>query len=203
MKNLTILLLIILIGCSKENNSIIISNPRSEITLNVEKSNSDNNYLSKVKSVFYIDKSSKWIESSNDSVDIYKGKRFGLELENGDTIKMEISFRKRELKELLYLKDNALPYYLREWDYKRFEDESLFYKNFDQALIEFGGNVLYFPKQNENFKTVNVQKAFESGLEKSYIEINFSGIAYGYYDPSGQFAPVYTITNGHFKGIIE
>ncbi|MFA5328936.1 MAG: hypothetical protein WC384_14180 [Prolixibacteraceae bacterium] len=210
MKNLTILLLMMLIGCSKENNSNIISNPSAEITLNIEKSNSENNYLSKAKNVFNINKSSKWVGSSdtlsqpNDSVFISRGKRFRLELENGDTIEIEISFQKRELKELLYLKDNVLPVYLREWDYKRFEDEeSLFYKNFDEARIDFGSNGLYFLKQNENFKIVNVQKAFETGLEKSYIEINFSGIAYGWYDPRGEFAPVYTITNGHFKGILE
>ncbi len=210
MKNLTILLLIMFIGCSKDNNSNIISNPSVEITLNVEISNSDNNYSSKVKSVFNINKYSSWFYTSdtlnqpNDSIFLSRGKEFGLELENGDTIKIEFRFQKRELKDLLYLKDNGLPVYFKGWDYKNFEDEkSLFYNNFDEAIVNFGSNGLYFLKQNENFKIVNVQKAFETGVEKSYIEINFSGIAYGWYDPSGEFAPVYTITNGHFKGIIE
>ena len=210
MKNLTFLFLVLLFGCSNKNDSNLISDPKTEIFLNVQKTNSENDYSTSVRSVYYIDKSSGWINGVDtsgqltDNVSVSISKRYGLILENSDTIEMKIILRKIESKELLVLKDTTLPGTGITWDYKNFEDKkSLFYEDFDEAVIDLGANGLDFSKPNENFKTVNVLKASEQGIEKSYVEINFAGIAYGWYDPSGEHMPVYTLKDGEFRGILE
>jgi hypothetical protein len=41
------------------------------------------------------------------------------------------------------------------------------------------------------------------GIEKNYITMNFTGPAFGAFDPTGEYQEVYTLTNGIFKGVME
>ena len=92
----------------------------------------------------------------------------------------------------------------RNWDYKFFENEvNNFYNNFDEARVVINNNVIFHLHNNDNFNIENIEKVVANGLEKSLVKIKFSGLAYGWYDPNGEYQEVYKITDGTYKGIIE
>lgn len=209
MRIIAIVFLAALTSCIHEmdDKNYVISNPNNFISFEVIQTNSDHNFTSKVKKFDYISKSSfsETLNSkSEDSVLIWKHKKFKLELENGDTLSFEIGFQQEESANLVKLEKVTPAFHSDNWDYKTFEDEKeRFYKGFNIATISLTYNYLAFSNVDSNFKIINVVKVKENKVEKTYIEATFSGKAFGYYDPTGEYMPVLEIKNGVFKGIIE
>lgn len=77
----------------------------------------------------------------------------------------------------------------------------LFYNNFDEVRLDFGSHALLYMQPNEYFKIEKVLRVKDQGAEKNYIEISFSGMTYPWYSTDN--LPIYSISAGSFKGVLE
>ena len=204
MKNICILLSLAFAGCAVKNDSDLIQNPVTQISFTVEQSNVSKSFKSQVKNSYFVSQSSGvHRHSQKDSVYISRGKTYKLVLENNDTISMNLWFQKWESTKLLNLVDTFSSSFDQKWTYKSLENEkTFFYNKFDEVRLDFGSHALWYSKPNENFKINKVISVKEQGVEKNYIEISFSGMTYLWY-PGPDNLPVYTITGGYFKGILN
>lgn len=193
-------------SCSKNDANQIKIDPDNEISFQVKLINTDENFVSKAKSLKVKHKSAGWFRNDTGKIDLWRYIGFDLELENGKILELNFSYSKNEVDEnLLLLEDEDLLYGRKNWDYKSFEIEtSNFYKSFDSFSVGISNNGQYisYGQESLDFSFVNSEKVLLNGLEKSYITIEFQGDAYGLHDPDGT-SGVYKITNGTFKGVIE
>jgi len=191
-------------GCSQED-SLLITNSPNQLSFQVEKLNSDDNFNTSVKSFESKVKSAGWKLNPDGKIQLTREIVFEVKLENGQSVEFGFWFIKYETDEnTLILMDENLNYRERNWDYVSTEvEESNFFQEFDEARVMINANVIFHHETNENFKIESIEPTAIDGKEKSYITINFHGVAYGYYDPTGEYAEVYKLTNGIFKGVIE
>ena len=178
----------------------------NEISFNIEKTNSQANFKASAVSSSLVKKLSGWQLNNDSTIDLTREAQYKIFLDNGDTINFSIWLMKRnENSTLLNLEDEELHYWKRNWDYKNFDDEvNNLYHDFDEArLIINQGHVIFHEKENELFDILNVQEVIVGSKAKSYITINFSGRALGFYDPTGENLANYILTNGALKGFIE
>ena len=204
MKTNWLLLIVILASCANNKDPEIIPDLSTKISFTVEQSSPAKTFKSRVKSVYFISKSTAVHSHYNnrDSVYISRGKKYGLVLENNDTITMQLWFQKFESTKLLYLLDTLSSWNKQKWTYKSLEDEKLlFYNKFDEVRINFGSHVLRYGEPGGYFKIENVIKVREQGEDKNYLEISFNGKTYPLYPINP--LPVYTISDGSFKGILD
>lgn len=196
--------LLIAVGCSEKEVSPII-NPSLEIELDIEKSNSDNNYTSKAVEISTKSKSSGWQVSNDGIAQLTREIMFDLTLENGEKLEFGFWLIKYETDtSLLDLIDADLYYRARRWNYKSLEDEKeKFYGEFDEARVLVNSNVIFYEKPDQGFEVSSVKSATIDGESKSYLTIRFSGTAFGWYDPEGAYQEVYSLNNGVFSGAIE
>lgn len=191
-------------ACDSDNGDII--NPIDEVSFQVERSNSDNNYISNTQEVTLKGKSSYWSTNTSGEMGvIYKEASYDITLENGEIVVFGLWFAKhQEDANLLVLEDeNETGFTGENWDYLSSEIEAEnFYKNCSDIRITIDNNVI-FTESNSDNDIVEVETAMVDGIEKSYITVDFTGSAFGWYDPDGTFQEVYTFTNGMFKGVIE
>lgn len=206
--NLTLLLLSVclFLGCNQDEISPITDSD-FEINFELEHSNSPEDFTTRVENIIAHSKTSRW--SFYDYVDqfsLIKEIEFDLNLENGVEVRFGIWFKKYEPnQEPLILEDeNTLRFWgERDWDYLSTEiEKDNFYREFDEARITVNNTVIFHGQINDDFDVVKVDPVVVNGEEKSYITLNFSGKAYGWYDPLRQNS-YYKISNGVFKGILE
>ncbi len=180
-----------------------VSNPPDGVSFQIEKTNSTNNYITNTNIAVLNQKSSNWSKFySNNLHYIRKGIMYDLTLENGETITFGLEFIKDDPNSDLLILDGTGNSGFN-WDYLSSQTEAIdFYQNSDLRVHIGDYNVIWLGKTSES-NIVTVETILENGIEKSHITINFNGSARGYYDPNGEYMPVYNITNGVFRGVIE
>ncbi|MFY0627911.1 MAG: hypothetical protein JXR07_16550 [Reichenbachiella sp.] len=199
-----LVLLIFILGCSEEDNSPRID-PPNEIGFQIEQRNSNNDFISNAENIEIQYKSSRWGLNVDGEIRLTREVMFNVGLENGETIEFGFWFMKNETSENdLTLRGEDLDNEDRSWDYVSTDAElKRFYQDFDEARLLVNYNVMFHNESNENFEVISIEQATVNGEHKSFVTIEFSGIAFGWYDPTGEFQEVYEITDGVFKGIIE
>lgn len=137
---------------------------------------------------------------------IFKEAHYDVTLENGEMIKFTLTFKKFKVdKELLSLEPDSTIFYHDgvNWDYISSEKEAEdFYRN-GTVNIFVNGNGIFTHPGNEYLNVLNIEPVIQNGVEKSYLTIDFHGVAKQFYDPHGTTNPVYELTNGRFQGVIE
>lgn len=178
----------------------------TEINFDITRSNSDNNYSSSAEKIVGPIRKESRFHYGIDSVELIQEISFDILLENNDTLSFGFWLIKREDRQLINLGPYD-PVYNRgeEWDYINFSDEvENFYYDFKEARILLNNNVIFQIGSSDNlFKVVNAREVLIEGEKKTYLEVNFEGTAYGWYDPSGIAQEVFKISKGVFKGVIE
>lgn len=92
----------------------------------------------------------------------------------------------------------------RNWDYLTAEVKiANFYQNFDEARVLINNNVTFHSEMNDAFKILKAETVTDNSQEKTYLTIEFNGMAYGWYDPKGEYQEVYEVIDGVFSGMIE
>ncbi len=195
------LLLVLLSSCIQEEEDIIISNPKLVLSFEYLMADGDGKAYTKVNTSEVNRRGAFWYgytpygsEPIHD-IQLSKSIYFKLQSESGDSLHIELSQRATEADaELLVLEDTEENSWERAWDYKSTETEiENFWKRPFWSLII--NNTYLVP---EVFEVVKAQKVLFDGVEKTYLEIRFSGETTGFYG-----APGYIIKNGRFKGVIE
>ncbi len=195
---------VILNGCSQK--CVLPAEDTSpQITFQVEKINSDQGFVTSTKSISLKSKTSGWRLDTEGKIYLTREVMYDLLLENGEEIEFGIWFTKQENDlNLLILENEDQNFWERNWDYVSIEEEAInFYQGFDESRIMINNNVIFHQQVNDNFNIISVESVEVDGQEKSLLTLSFSGEAFGYYDPKGEYQEVYKILNGVFKGVIE
>jgi hypothetical protein len=204
MKKIILLLLtgLFSVSCDNSYDDEIIT-PPDGVSFQIEKTNSTNNYITSTNIATLNQKSSNWSKFYSNNLEyIRKGIMYDLTLENGETITFGLEFIKDDPNSDLLILDGTGNSGFN-WDYLSSQTEVIdFYQNSDVSVHIGEYNVIWLGNTNES-NIVTVETILENGIEKSHITINFNGSARGYYDPNGEYMPVYNITNGVFRGVIE
>ena len=191
------LFLCMIIACSQNPASPDLDST-TDISFNISKTNSDNDFTSTV-SVFRFKKNyHSWSLKQDGAIDIHKENIYEVTLDNGETIEFGIWFSKQN-------EDTAYVNYSpdKSWSYKNAEfEKERFFHDFDEARILIGDNVIFYLTENDAFVISDIQKVADKE-PKNHISVNFKGRATGFYDPQGIYSPVYTIDEGRFRGILE
>ena len=195
----SLLLLALMSSCIEEEDEIMISNPKSEVYFEYSMANTDDDSSYKVYSSDVIRRSSSWLGFGDWGGDLEKSIHFTAKSGSGDTLSIAITQRGSESnRELLELRDEDKNYWERSWNYKSTETEIQNFWYRPGGYISINGT--YF--KASRFEVVSAKSVFVDGVEKTYLEIRFSGEAFGFYDPYKQY-PGYIIKNGRFRGVIE
>lgn len=190
-------------ACEKDR---IEDMPAASVHFDIERSNSTDDYSETVTNVLRPAQKISRFRYGTDSVMIIREIQFNLRLSNGDSLDFGFWMIAYESPELLILGEYDAKYHHgEEWDYLSYDTEvSDFYKGFREARILVNSNVIFIDSpQNDKFEIVRAEEVFIDGKFKTYLEIEFEGEAYGWYDPLGMYQEVYRITNGVFKGFLE
>lgn len=203
---LPIVLGLFFLSCNSDDNVLEV-NSEHEISFEIEKTNSDSNFVSKVKSIELNQKLSAWIKGDQGNMNyIVKGAYYDITLENGEIIEFGISFRSynENVDELTFDKEEESLKRGSNWDYKSSEKEAEnFYRNSD---VFFFVNLNRFStnSNSDNLNALNIETVMIDGVEKSLLTIDFQNvIAEGVADELGTPREIYKLTNGYYQGIIE
>ncbi|MFN3404871.1 MAG: hypothetical protein ACK40G_12300 [Cytophagaceae bacterium] len=175
----------------------------TSISFGAERSNSVENYTSKVSSFVLKNKGTGWLLNSENKIELTREVEYTVQLENGHIITFGFWFIKREMddSQLILLDHDSLSYN-RRWNYITTDLETeRFYKGFDEARVLVNNNVIFHNSPNENFK-IETEKVIVNNKQQSYVTIYFQGTAYGFYDPFGEFQEVFHFSGGTYKGIL-
>jgi len=191
------ILLGLLFSCSKSPLSPDFKS-ETEIYFNINKSNSDNDYLSSVRTFSFKKTRHYWYLNSDGSIHISKENDYEITLDNGETIDFGIWFSKHK-EDTSYINFNSD----RNWKYKnpKFENER-FFNGFNEARILIDNTVIFYSASNDSFEICSV-RMISVNEPKNYVNIKFHGKATGWYDPEGKYSPFYLIDQGIFRGILE
>ncbi len=193
-------------ACDSDNNLEEIINPPTEMSFQVEKTNSENNFSSNVQSFDFKQKSSHWTKTTEGDMSvIVKEILYDVSLENGEVIEFGLWFAKFDGNEdLLNLElDGPNEYHGSNWDYISSETEATdFYSNCEIRIL-VNNNVIFTHANNEDLNIIEVNPVIVDGEEKSFLAIDFYGSARGWYDPEGIYQPVYELVGGYFEGVVE
>jgi len=205
-------------GCKKKDNTII--DPSTEISFSIEKTNSDKDYGSEIQRFSLKQKSERWsLNTFEELSHLSREIIYDVELQNGETIVFGFDFKKGDSciddqsmrcpinKEEVILEETNSSHLSglrgKKWNYIDTQVEiDNFYKTCALNIL-IDNNVIFSNFNSENVQLIKLEKAIVEGEEKTYAEFNFEGTAFGWFDPDGKFSPVYHITNGSFKGILE
>ncbi len=205
MKALLLFFSLLLISCSKNDDSADVSN-KSQVLFTIEKQNSSSNYLSNVHSFELKSKSSHWRKTAQgEMARITKEVLYNVTLENGEVVEFGLWFSKMDVnKDLLILDTNDPSVYEgSSWDYfsssVEFQD---FYQNCDIRIM-LNDNVIFTNPKSDSLNIINIETIWVDSDEKSLLHIEFEGSAREFFDPNGIHQPYYDLTNGFYKGIVE
>lgn len=198
----------IFVACKKKKNQLI--DPPTSINFSVEKINSENNFISEVDQITFKTKDQGWwIDTFGELSTLTNEIMYDVEFKNGEKVDFGFYFVKNDdhnKDEVILDETNSTNSSLglsgNTWEFKDYE---LKLKNFYEVCemrIIIDNKVVFTNFNSENVKLLKLEKAIVNGEEKTYAEFNFEGVAFGFYDPKGEFEG-YQMTNGVFKGVIE
>ncbi|WP_235298990.1 hypothetical protein [Portibacter marinus] len=175
---------------------------QGEVYFQIERLNSDSNYVSRVAKHSLIYKEERWNKYDDGTVNLRKEMSYLLTLENGEEVNMSLSFRKLERNDdLLILRSGRGT---DTWEYISINDElDRFYLNCDQILMSTNNTYLFKDQSFANLQIDKAATAIVGDRELPYIEFKMNGFSYGAYDQQGMHSPYYMISEGSFKGIID
>ncbi|HAA16669.1 MAG TPA: hypothetical protein DCE41_35155 [Cytophagales bacterium] len=189
-------------GCGLEDEILA---DRINLDMHIEQSNSDHDFVSTVEDITTEFKTASWRHNADGTVDLSRKIHFDVTLKNGEHLEFEFSFIKNnEDAKLLSLVGGEWADYGQYWEYESTDVEfENFYSGFDYAIISINNNWIRYEPGTEGFEVTKVKEVTVGRYVKSYITLEFSGTAYGLYDPEGEYSEVYSLIDGTFKGIIE
>ena len=202
------LFLTLQISCKKDDEEIVITNPKSELFLEYRFNGynygddcaTNDKSFHKLRSSGVAGISSAWLENGwgDGSVWLRKEISYNLLTGNEEQLNVVIGLQGSEKnKDLLILRDENLNYWERRWDYTSTDAEIKNLWNEPRVSLVFNNHAL---TTFSTLEVVKAEKAWVDGVEKTYVELRFSGEAFGIYGPEH---PLYTIKNGWFKGVLE
>lgn len=174
--------------------------PVPNVTFDLRRTNSPEDYTSTVAEIKQVSQSNWWRQALNGPATLIRKAEYELTLENGEQVYFEVFFKKIEEDiSLLGLLDD------HEWHYLNIEDEiNYFYKDADLIQIVIQNNVLWLSEDNENlWELLAAEKVLINDEEAVRVAFEFEGIAFGFYDPMGEFQEVFSFKEGRFEGVIE
>jgi hypothetical protein len=199
---IAILVMVCLASC--EVIEVFRYHPEVKLSFDIEQSNSDNDFTATVEKVLQTDIRSDWrlYYNSTDSVTLIREVACKVLLSNGDSLDLGFWFIRYEESYLVNLVNDTLTG--KYWRYKDIDIASgNFFHGFKEARVLVNNNVIFYENTNEEFRILKVKDILIGGEQKSYIELYFQGNAYGWYDPSGEYQEVYSITNGNLSGVVD
>ncbi len=180
------------------------SNENDKLEFSIKKSNSQNDYESKVISIKRSDSKKHWSKHfSGGSASINQEEIFEAILLNGEKVNISFWFHHHdfEIEKLNLLNKSTGGEFGEAWSFKSVKtDADFFYRNCDIRFTVNESNTIF--NDDKTIKVINVEPKEIDGTNKSLIKIIFNGNANGVYDPSGLNMPVYKISNGEFIGLI-
>ncbi|MEM8887075.1 MAG: hypothetical protein AAGD28_03740 [Bacteroidota bacterium] len=194
-----------LFSCAQNRALSPIVDPDPVFSGQIEVINSTNDFVSNISSWEEIRKNAGWYENRQGGVMLTQAIYYDVELENGEKVELGFWFKKFEgNRDLLILDDSNNAAWNRNWEYKSLEDEAnFFYGDFDEARVTIGNNVSFHQEANPSFQITDVKRATVDGVERNYIQLSFEGLAFGWYDPNGQYQEVFKFIDARFEGVIE
>ncbi len=197
--------LFVLFGCEKDSDSPVHEG-QADISFQIERTQSEDNYLSSVAKVISQKITTSWSERHANYLQLIREITMELELEDGRTIEFGIWMLKREADtEHIERTDLAAGEEGVLWDYRSSEVEAeRFYRGFDEARILINqNNVMFVEPGHADFRISKVEPTTVDGRTVSELTIEFEGRAYGWYDPQGERQEIYEIAGGSFQGFLE
>lgn len=194
-----------LFSCAQNRVLSPIVDPDPVFSGQIEVINSTNDYVSTISSWEENRKRSGWYESYQGGIVLIQEVYYEVELENGEKVEMGFWFKKLEgNQDLLILEDTNNSRWDRNWEYKSREDEAnFFYGDFDEVRVMIENNVIFHEEANPAFQVTGVNRATVDGVERNHIQLEFEGLAFGWYDPDGQYQAVYKFIDARFEGVLE
>ncbi|MDW3651543.1 MAG: hypothetical protein R8P61_30970 [Bacteroidia bacterium] len=193
------------VSCAQNRVLSPLIDPDPVFSGQIEVINSSNDYVSRIKSWEVNRKNAGWYENRQGGVMLTLAIYFDVELENGEKVELGFGFNKLEgNRDLLILDDPNNAAWDRNWEYKSMEDEAnFFFGDFDEARVTIGNNVSFHQGANPAFQITDIKTAMVDGVERNHIQLTFEGLAFGWYDPDGQYQEVYKFIEGSFEGVVE
>lgn len=190
---------------NSSSQSDIQSVAESEISFSYRLANSDDNSLHYFSSKQVLSRSSGWY-FMNEDLDLVRAISLGDSMLEGKIQGIEVTLWMRKRGEdttLLLLENNDKLYYQRDWDYKSYRTEaSNFYRNFTDARLEVNGKVMFNSDSSNSIEVIKVRRVLAEGKDKTWVEIRFTGSAFGFYDPFKEYTG-YIVSGGVFRGVVE
>ncbi|MEL6674643.1 MAG: hypothetical protein AAFR61_20700 [Bacteroidota bacterium] len=179
--------------------------PVPELSFRLTASNTAEPFQSEVRAIGEPKIRESWYDHDTLYVQLIRELTLEVELANGDTVLWGIWISKKEQDlELLDLTNNPQSSTHNPWSYHNLDHEAQrFYQAFDEVRILLNDHVIFYSEQNERFNLSVLRQATVNGSLQNYIEMDFDGLAKGWYDPYGQHQTVYRLEEGHFRGVMK
>lgn len=190
-----------------------LTDPPFQLSFDVARSNSDNNYESQVLSFELVKQESEWSDwktHHDSSILLTREISFDAALANGDTVRFGFWFKKcKEDTSSLELTFNSSENTISSYKYGTWLYTSIvhelqdFYQDYDEVRVTINNNVIFNDINSPLCQITHVERCLVDGIERNYITIEFEGTAFGWYDPTGIHQEVFQLSNGRFEGVIE